>query len=180
MPLTASEARSPFHSQLPPVPPRFTPYPLGPQCPSPKSTALRGKLVARTRRGGRSTTSLPQCLGPGGASSSPDAAPALPKRTPLTESEARLLIQSKLQPSFSSPSSRLRAATVRAPMPQSEINRLAWKIGRENTLQRTLHYIPAHINPDSATPDQRILHAHRRKSYTAPSNKFDHDTTPLW
>jgi hypothetical protein len=62
-------------------------------------------------------------------------------------------------------------------MPQAEINRLAGKIGRENTLRRTHHYV-REVTPN--TPDQRILRTFRRKSYTAPSNQFERDTTPLW
>jgi hypothetical protein len=62
-------------------------------------------------------------------------------------------------------------------MPQAEINRLAGKIGRENALRRTHHHV-REVCPD--TPDVRILRTFRRKSYTAPSNQFERDMTPLW
>jgi hypothetical protein len=65
-------------------------------------------------------------------------------------------------------------------MPRSEINRLAHKIRRENALQRTPHPIPASVVGVPGTPDQRILHACRRKSCPAPSDQFEHDATPLW
>jgi hypothetical protein len=64
-------------------------------------------------------------------------------------------------------------------MPRCEINRLSRKIWRENTLQRTTSPIStAVVGP--ATPDQRILHTCRRKSYTTPSTQFEGDSTPLW
>ncbi|KAJ7834365.1 hypothetical protein B0H14DRAFT_2590947 [Mycena olivaceomarginata] len=49
--------------------------------------------------------------------------------------QARTLIQSELYPGVVFP------PAARPPMPRSKINRLAHKIGRENTLQRTLHPI---------------------------------------
>ncbi|KAJ7851665.1 hypothetical protein B0H14DRAFT_2581330 [Mycena olivaceomarginata] len=95
------------------------------------------------------------------------------KWTQLTENEAHAVIQSHLCPNTAPP------VPVRPSIPRSEINRLSRKIWRENTLQRTINPISAAvIGP--ATPDQRILHACRRKSYTAPSTQFEGDSTPLW
>ncbi|KAF7376612.1 hypothetical protein MSAN_00077900 [Mycena sanguinolenta] len=177
-PLTAREARYLFHSQLPPGAAAVHPVSTRPPMPQSEINRLAWKIGRENTLQRTLHYIPPKTPGSGQPNSSPDAPP--PKWTPLTESEARPLIQSKLQPSFSSPSSKLRAAAARPPMPQSEINRLAWKIGRENVLQRTLHYIPAHVAPGSATPDQRILHAHRRKSYTGPVNEFERDGTALW
>jgi len=109
---------------------------------------------------------------------SPRVAPAArAKWSSLTKSEARALIQSQLHPETAYP---FVLPAERRNMPRSVINRLARKIAVENTLQRTHHPIRAPLVPGPATPDQRILHACRRKSYTAPSDQFERDTTPLW
>jgi hypothetical protein len=89
---------------------------------------------------------------------------AAPAWSPLTQDEARALIQSKLFPGHAPP---FVLSEERRNMPQAEINRLAGKIGRENTLRRTHNYV-REVTPN--TPDQRILRTFRRKSYTAPSN----------
>ncbi|KAJ6498748.1 hypothetical protein C8R45DRAFT_1071464 [Mycena sanguinolenta] len=181
-PLTKREARALLHSQLPPGAAAVHPVATRPPMPQFEIDRLARK-IGRENTLQRTLNYIPPAApgsGPARRNSAPQPSPARPKWTPLTASEARAIIQeSKLYPSFSSPSPQLRAAAAHPPMPQSEINRLARKIGRENTLQRTIHYIPAHVDAGPVTPDQRILHAHRRQSYTAPS-KFDRDTTPLW
>ncbi|KAF7357877.1 hypothetical protein MVEN_00833900 [Mycena venus] len=108
---------------------------------------------------------------------SPRSAPVFPTEwSPLTKSEARALIQSQL-----SPSTAPAPLSTRLPMPRVEINRLARKIALgENTLQRTLRPIPSSVAAPPSTPDQRILHACRRKSYTAPVDYFERDVAPLW
>ncbi|KAJ6566831.1 hypothetical protein B0H19DRAFT_1067106 [Mycena capillaripes] len=93
--------------------------------------------------------------------------------SPLTKDEGRALIRSLLFPGQAPP---FVLSEERRKIPQAELNRLSHKIGRENTLCRTQHIRPMH----PATPDQRILLTFRRKSYTAPSNQFERDTTPLW
>lgn len=107
----------------------------------------------------------------------PPRAQPTAKWSPLTKSEARALIQSQRYPGTAPP---FVLPPERRSMPRSEINRLSRKIGHENTLQRTHHPISEVVVPAPATPDQRILHACRRKSYTAPSDQFERDTTPLW
>ncbi|KAF8207950.1 hypothetical protein K438DRAFT_1962219 [Mycena galopus ATCC 62051] len=99
------------------------------------------------------------------------------KWSPLTPSEARALIQSQRYPGTAPP---FVLPPERRNMPQSEINRLSHIIGRENTLKRTLHYIPdpSAVVPAPATPDQRILYAFRRKSYSESSPQ--RDITLLW
>ncbi|KAF8134683.1 hypothetical protein K438DRAFT_1787162 [Mycena galopus ATCC 62051] len=72
------------------------------------------------------------------------SSPSTPSRptaqwSPLTPSEARALIQSQRYPGTAPP---FVLPPERRNMPQSEINRLSHIIGRENTLERTLHYIP--------------------------------------
>jgi hypothetical protein len=94
--------------------------------------------------------------------------------SPLTQDEARALIRSRLFPGHAPP---FILSGERRNMPQAEINRLSRKIGQENTLRRTHHYV-REVSPN--TPDQQILRTFRRKSYTAPSNQFERDTTPLW
>jgi hypothetical protein len=94
--------------------------------------------------------------------------------SPLTQDEARALIKSRLFPGHAPP---FVLSEERRTMPQAEINRISGKIGRENTLRRTHHQV-REVVPD--TPDLRILRTFRRKSYTAPSNQFERDMTPLW
>ncbi|KAJ6498751.1 hypothetical protein C8R45DRAFT_1125459 [Mycena sanguinolenta] len=183
-PLTKREARALLHSQLPPG--AAAVHPVATRPPMPQSEIDRlARKIGRENTLQRTLNYIPPAAPgsrPARRNSAPQPSPApRPKWTPLTESEARAIIQeSKLYPSFSSPSPQLRAAAARPPMPQSEIDRLAWKIGRENTLQRTLHCIPTQVVPVQATPDQRILHAHRRKSYTGPVDEFERDGTALW
>ncbi|KAF8166349.1 hypothetical protein K438DRAFT_1984397 [Mycena galopus ATCC 62051] len=126
-----------------------------------------------------STFSTPTCIPastPRTSSPSTGTQPAA-KWSPLTKSEARALIQSQRYPGTAPP---FVLSPERRNMPQSEINRLSYIIGRENTLKRTLHYIPdpAAVVLPPATPDQRILYACRRKSYSGSSPQ--RDITPLW
>ncbi|KAJ7849400.1 hypothetical protein B0H14DRAFT_3668620 [Mycena olivaceomarginata] len=83
--------------------------------------------------------------------SAPSPTPCASEWSSLTESEARAIIQSELYPGIVFP------PAARPPMPQSEIDRLAHKMGRENTLQRTLHPIP-----DSVTAGSPLTHSEAR------------------
>ncbi|KAJ7239182.1 hypothetical protein B0H12DRAFT_1253022 [Mycena haematopus] len=168
-PLTKSEARTLMQSQLLPgaTPPLDRP-------PMPRSEINRlARKIGRENILQRTIHPIPETVlqSTSGTRTRP-ASKA--KWSPLTKSEANALIQWKLFPASNPP------PPGRPPMPRSEINRLAHKMGRENTLQRTLHLIPAPIAPVLQTPDQRILYTHRRKSYTKPSDQFERDPTPLW
>ncbi|KAJ6520982.1 hypothetical protein DFH09DRAFT_1331471 [Mycena vulgaris] len=68
---------------------------------------------------------------------------------------------------------------VRVRRPADYYERLSGIILRENTLQRTLHPIPPSL-PD--TPDERIRHTFRRKSYPTQPGQFDEQASagPLW
>ncbi|KAJ6523094.1 hypothetical protein DFH09DRAFT_1096781 [Mycena vulgaris] len=68
---------------------------------------------------------------------------------------------------------------VRLGRPADYYERLSNIILRENTLQRTLHPIPPSL-PD--TPDERIRHTFRRKSYPTRPGQFDEQASagPLW
>ncbi|KAJ7849392.1 hypothetical protein B0H14DRAFT_3452525 [Mycena olivaceomarginata] len=108
--------------------------------------------------------------------------PALPptaKWSPLTASEAHLIIQSELYPGISEIDRLARkmgrentlkrslhpipdSVSAGSPLTQSEAraqDRLAHKMGRENTLQRTLHPIPASVV--SVPGDARPAHPAR-------------------
>ncbi|KAJ7354470.1 hypothetical protein DFH08DRAFT_955862 [Mycena albidolilacea] len=166
-PLTESEARAVILSELHPgivFPPAARP-------PMPQS-----EIDRLSRKIGRENT-LQRTLHPIPASIAPEpATSSQPKWSPLTESEARALIHSERYPGTAPP---FILSPERRNMPQAEIDRLSRKMGRENTLQRT-HCIrePTVVGP--VTPDQRILLACRRKSYPAPSEKLELDSTPLW
>ncbi|KAF8200032.1 hypothetical protein K438DRAFT_1759063 [Mycena galopus ATCC 62051] len=164
-PVTKSEARVLTHSQLYPG----TVAPVAPRPPMPRSEIDR----LSPKIGPENTLQpIPAAV----VSKQHKQLNSSAKWTPLTKSEARALIQSQLFPDTAPP---FVLPPERRNMPRSEINRLSHKIGRENTLQRTLRRIPASVVPSPETPDQRILHAHRRKSYTA-SDQLERDTTPLW
>ncbi|KAJ7354337.1 hypothetical protein DFH08DRAFT_955737 [Mycena albidolilacea] len=87
----------------------------------------------------------------------PNSAPALsPSNT--NANEAHAIIQSELYPGIVFP------PAARPSMPQSEIDRLSRKIGRENTLQRALHPIP-----DSASAGSPLTHGEAH-----PQAEIDH------
>ncbi|KAJ7161096.1 hypothetical protein C8R46DRAFT_1038258 [Mycena filopes] len=95
---------------------------------------------------------------------------------PLTRSEAHALIRSELYPGRAAPP----PLASRPPMPRAEMNRLAQKVARENTLRRT-HQVVREVVVGPATPDQRILFNCRRKSYSAAASQVEpRDVTPLW
>ncbi|KAJ7225220.1 hypothetical protein B0H12DRAFT_1149313 [Mycena haematopus] len=169
-PLTKSEARTLMQSQLLPGAP---PPPARPPMPRSEINRLARK-IGRENTLQRTHHPIPETVLQSTSSGSRTRPPSKVKWTQLTKSEAQAFIQSKLFPHSSPP------PPARPPMPRAEIDRLARKIGRENTLQRTLHPISEPVAPVPATPDQRILYAHRRKSYTPSSDYFERDATPLW
>ncbi|KAJ7354340.1 hypothetical protein DFH08DRAFT_933869 [Mycena albidolilacea] len=83
--------------------------------------------------------------------SAPSLTPCTSEWSSLTDSEVRAIIQSELYPGIVFP------PAARPPMPQSEIDRLAHKMGRENTLQRALHPIP-----DSVSAGSLLTHSEAR------------------
>ncbi|KAJ7037971.1 hypothetical protein C8F04DRAFT_1256483 [Mycena alexandri] len=99
---------------------------------------------------------------------------ATSKWSPLTPTEARALIQSKLHPGRAPP---FVLNKERRNTPRSEINRLSRKMAQENTLRRT-HHVVREVGP--VTHDERILRTFRRKSYSGPTNEYDQASMPLW
>ncbi|KAJ7037964.1 hypothetical protein C8F04DRAFT_1256475 [Mycena alexandri] len=78
---------------------------------------------------------------------------AISKWLPLTPTEARALIQSKLHPGRAPP---FVLSEERRNMPRSEINCLSRKMAQENTLHRT-HHVVREVG--SVMHDERILQA---------------------
>ncbi|KAJ7098971.1 hypothetical protein C8R44DRAFT_859579 [Mycena epipterygia] len=93
----------------------------------------------------------------------------------LTVAEGRALLRAHIHGlAPSSDADDRRIAVGSAPPPQ-----ITHKVLNENVMRRTLHLIPA-TTPD--TPDERIRHTLRRKSYPTYPIQFenDHGGEPLW
>ncbi|KAJ6532879.1 hypothetical protein DFH09DRAFT_1325897 [Mycena vulgaris] len=112
------------------------------------------------------TTEMSRTASYSASRSAPAPAPAA---RVLTTAEATALLRTQI---LLGPSTEHRSVAL----PAAHYARLAGIIHRENTLQRTLHRIPPAVVQDS--PDERIRHTFRRKSY--PVYSGPNMVEPLW
>ncbi|KAJ7111750.1 hypothetical protein C8R44DRAFT_742126 [Mycena epipterygia] len=101
-------------------------------------------------------------------------------RITLTVSEGRALLRSCILSADADDRREAGARCQRTSSP-SEFKHTRQQVMYDNVMRRTLHQIPELV-PVLDTPDERILHTLRRKSYPTYPIQFenDHGNEPLW